>query len=118
MKKIIITTVCALLLHAVSAAVAEAGTVSLIPSYGILMSPDMSDYDDISTGGLGFTLQGFFGTGKKKVEWGAEIGTQAISKYGEGTEFTEKATPVMGLFKYNIESAGEFKPYMLIGGGL
>lgn len=87
--------------------------VSLSLTYGILLSPDVDD-----SGGLGITVQGFFGQfmlGEREFDWGAEIGTQ---KLWDEEFFSARTMPILALARYNMEPMdGGITPYILMGAG-
>lgn len=132
MKKIVVVAVCLLM-----AGTAFAGpmTLKVGPIYGLLMSPDLSDIEDmsgadVSKGGIGFNAQLLLGD--ERLKYGAGIGYLPLFKYeysisqtfyGQtytmSMDYSGTAIPVIGIVNYEVsEAGGSVIPYVNAGLGL
>jgi len=118
LKKLLVVLAAGVVLSSVVYAAGGEGVVGL--NYGMLQTPSIEGGDGVTKGGIGLGFQYLVPSADGKWKYGAEIATMPLYNYKDlwGNEVSLNSIPIMGVAKYQVESSGEMKPYILGALGL
>ncbi len=117
MRKTVLAAIAGFLLSVPGTATAL--EISLLPNYGMVLSPDISG-SGVTEGGIGYTGRLLLaGSMFAQYEVGFESGLLSVyKKDGNNGDITSRTIPLTALLRYNFYSLGDIKPYFISSGGV